>query len=265
MCMSGQRFFSPNSSFSGMNSFAENNSAATELDEKEGGCTDPTLRFISQMLMEEEELENQSCMLTECLALQATEKQLSDVLHGTGIQPGGYSSGSHLIHSSSETSSIPIEFDHGYVSRSSGKRIHHSPLPDNESAETHQRNPKYLAASNSEESEEPLDDTFYDALLCPVDRTNSEAKAAGKTRRRRKKKGEVKVKTEFVDVRRLLTQCAQSISNCDMKVATETLKKIRLHSSPNGKGNRKDGVLYRQCARGTRKRNGDITLCISGS
>ncbi|CAH9073170.1 unnamed protein product [Cuscuta europaea] len=232
MRMSGQKFFSPSSSSSGMNSLANNKSATPEGGEKEGDSPDPTLKFISEMLMEEEELESQPCMLSECLAFKATEEYFSDVLHGTQGQPEGYTSGTHPPNTSSELLSIPIQFHQGFVSRSSGKRIHDSPSPGNESAEIHQRNPKYLAASKLEESEEPLDDTFYDALLCPLGRTNSEPKAAEKTRRRRKKKGEVD--PEFVDVRGLLTQCAQSMANYDMKAANETLRKIRLHSSPHG-------------------------------
>ncbi|CAH9109217.1 unnamed protein product [Cuscuta epithymum] len=230
MGMSGQNFFCPSSSSSGMNSLPESKSATKEGDEKEGDCPDPTLKFISHMLMEEEELENQPCMLSECLAYKATEEHFSDVLHGTGGQPDGFTSGTHPTNTSSELLSVPIEFPHEF--RSCGKRTHDSPLPDNESAEIHQRNPKYLAASELEESEEPLDDTFYDALLCPVDRTNCDPKAAEKTRRRRKKKGEVD--PEFVDVRGLLTQCAQSMANYDMKAANETLRKIRVHCSPHG-------------------------------
>ncbi|XAR60626.1 hypothetical protein NMG60_11034075 [Bertholletia excelsa] len=46
----------------------------------EGDSTDATLKLISQMLMEEDDLENKTCMLQECLALQATEKSFYDVL-----------------------------------------------------------------------------------------------------------------------------------------------------------------------------------------
>ncbi|PSS09420.1 Scarecrow-like protein [Actinidia chinensis var. chinensis] len=41
---------------------------------------DATLKLISQMLMEEDDLENKPCMFQECLALQATEKSFYDVL-----------------------------------------------------------------------------------------------------------------------------------------------------------------------------------------
>ncbi|PIN25318.1 hypothetical protein CDL12_01947 [Handroanthus impetiginosus] len=48
---------------------------------KENDHSDAILKFISQMLMEEEDLENKPCMLHDCLALQATEKSLYDVLN----------------------------------------------------------------------------------------------------------------------------------------------------------------------------------------
>ncbi|TQD71262.1 hypothetical protein C1H46_043206 [Malus baccata] len=55
---------------------------SSEVDSPDSGDTsNEILRYISQMLMEEEEyLENKPCMLHECLALQAAEKSLHDVL-----------------------------------------------------------------------------------------------------------------------------------------------------------------------------------------
>ncbi|CAA2969647.1 Hypothetical predicted protein [Olea europaea subsp. europaea] len=49
---------------------------------KENDHSDEILQFISQMLMEEEDLGNKPCMLQDSLALQAAEKCLSDVLNG---------------------------------------------------------------------------------------------------------------------------------------------------------------------------------------
>ncbi|XP_059660772.1 scarecrow-like protein 30 [Cornus florida] len=47
---------------------------------EEGDFSDATLRYISQMLMEEEDLEHKPCMYHDCLALQAAEKSFYDVL-----------------------------------------------------------------------------------------------------------------------------------------------------------------------------------------
>ncbi|XP_059660771.1 scarecrow-like protein 30 [Cornus florida] len=47
---------------------------------EEGYFSDAILRYISQMLMEEEDLEHKPCMYHDCLALQAAEKSFYDVL-----------------------------------------------------------------------------------------------------------------------------------------------------------------------------------------
>ncbi|CAH9109211.1 unnamed protein product, partial [Cuscuta epithymum] len=109
----------PSSSFSGINSLAENKSATAEQDEA-GDYLDATLNYLSQMIMEEEDLENQPFMLSECMALQATEKHLSEVLKGTHNQPDGLSWGSHPSNSSSDSFLSPFEGGHGLVSRASG-------------------------------------------------------------------------------------------------------------------------------------------------
>ncbi|XP_019199217.1 PREDICTED: scarecrow-like protein 30 [Ipomoea nil] len=49
----------------------------------EGDYSDAILKYINQMLMEEEDLENQPCMFRDCMALHATEKYFSDVLNGS--------------------------------------------------------------------------------------------------------------------------------------------------------------------------------------
>ncbi|CAH9109209.1 unnamed protein product [Cuscuta epithymum] len=113
---------SPKSSFSGINNLTVNKSATTEQDET-GDYPDATLKYISQMLMEEEDLENQPFMLSECLALQATEKHLSEVLKGTDNQPDGFSWGRHPSNSSSDSLLSPFEGEHGLVSRASGEGV----------------------------------------------------------------------------------------------------------------------------------------------
>ncbi|CAI9778744.1 unnamed protein product [Fraxinus pennsylvanica] len=58
------------------------NGSSSTVDDKEKDHSDEILKFISQMLMEEEDLGNKPCMLQDSLALQAAEKCLSDVLNG---------------------------------------------------------------------------------------------------------------------------------------------------------------------------------------
>ncbi|CAH9109213.1 unnamed protein product [Cuscuta epithymum] len=88
-----------------------------------------------------------------------------------------------------------------------------------------------------------MDDRYYDSFPCPINKKivaclpknieKSESKA-----RRRNARGKKKQQTEkdYVDFRGLLTQCAQSLTINDIKAANETLKTIRLYSSPYGNG-----------------------------
>ncbi|XP_073138500.1 scarecrow-like protein 33 [Henckelia pumila] len=70
-------------------------SSPADESSSEGECSaeydhsDPMLKFINHMLMEETDLENKPCMLHDCLALQATEKSLYAVLNNDfGENPG---------------------------------------------------------------------------------------------------------------------------------------------------------------------------------
>ncbi|KAL1545137.1 scarecrow-like protein 30 [Salvia divinorum] len=74
--------------------------SCTSSDSKEMDHSDAILKFISIMLMEEEDLENKPCMLHDCLALQATEKSLYDVLNN-----GGDSSSDNIMDSNKQLAS----------------------------------------------------------------------------------------------------------------------------------------------------------------
>ncbi|BFG34099.1 hypothetical protein CerSpe_203730 [Prunus speciosa] len=63
----------PSSDFSSLSSFS------SEVDSPDSQSSNAILKYISEMLMEEE-LENKPCMLQDCLALQAAEKSLHDAL-----------------------------------------------------------------------------------------------------------------------------------------------------------------------------------------
>ncbi|CAH9073171.1 unnamed protein product [Cuscuta europaea] len=202
--MIGERFFtSSGSSFSGMTKSA---TEAEEVVEEEGDYTDATLKFISQMLMDEaEDLEKQGCMFTDCTALQAHEKHFSDALHGSDGDP----------------------------SPPNGKRTHQHSSPSAVET-TYERSNKLQLAEESHEP--PLDDdTYYDAIVYPSKKTG---KKAGKSNSHRRGGGKKKrnPKEEVIDLRALLTKCAQSIGVNDRGTANETLTKIRLHSSPYGNG-----------------------------
>ncbi|KAL0369834.1 UNVERIFIED_CONTAM: Scarecrow-like protein 14 [Sesamum angustifolium] len=71
--------------------------------------SDAILKFISQMLMEEEDLGTKPCMLHDCLALQATEKSLFDVLNNNS--DGDAESPSHVFTKSCSISSSGSSLD----------------------------------------------------------------------------------------------------------------------------------------------------------
>lgn len=214
--------------------------AETNLEEEED-YPNATLKYISQMLMEEDDLENQPCMFRDCMALQATEKYFSDVLNGTAAvdtMPEGFSWSSALTNSSVSSSSSADEpsFDLSLpISVAKGKRNHNS--SDNNNSTEMPRNSKQHSASHSDESE--IFDDFFLSCTKIINSTttkegNSEQSKGGRRRRPRSKKQETK--KEFVDFGGLLTQCAQSLTNYDTNAAVKTLKMIRQHATPQGNG-----------------------------
>ncbi|XAR60624.1 hypothetical protein NMG60_11034073 [Bertholletia excelsa] len=59
---------------------ASTSSIYSEVGFQEYDFSSETLKYLNQMLMEEEDLEHRPCMFQECLALQAAEKSFYDVL-----------------------------------------------------------------------------------------------------------------------------------------------------------------------------------------
>nr|GLL30978.1 scarecrow-like protein 11 [Ipomoea trifida] len=237
--------------------------AAGGGEEEDEDYSDAVLKYINQMLMEEEDLENRPCMLHDCIALQATEKYFSDVLHGSdhadlsssnaSPDPTDYGASSDCLFSTpdSQSGSVSPGSDGDFPapnlllphsnavnleledrSPPKGKRNYYSNKED-ESAEK-QRN-KQLATS-THETEPPLE-KFNEVLLCniqePRKKSDDEFKGGAAAPRRRKKRESHK---EVVDLRGLLTQCAQAIANYDGRAVNELLAKIRHHSSPRGNG-----------------------------
>lgn len=74
---------------------------------------------------------------------------------------------------------------------------------------------------------------YDDVLLCREGKdelVSNNKLQEGKTRRGKKQNNAV----EEVDLRTLLTQCAQAVASFDLRTANERLKQIRQHSSPYG-------------------------------
>lgn len=269
--------------------------SSSPKEEGERDYSDAMYKFLSQMLMEEDDLENKPCMFHDCMALQAKEKYLSDVLHGS---ENSYSPQSVIINPRDSSSSLsnyspdsiespqwdlnfesPVSvstlsnhdsfftsfgnghFEGGAVNVFRSGSSSNSPTGLREKKNRHrgdvaadlaadqQRSNKQMATFVHDESE-PLE--MYDnVLLClnnPYVEHHSatsvtsysppnEAKKASKVGRPRGgRKHSSIVKKEMVDLRALLTQCAQAMASYDSRTANELLMRIREHSTPHGDG-----------------------------
>ncbi|KAK1412826.1 hypothetical protein QVD17_34358 [Tagetes erecta] len=195
-------------------------------------CDDPTvphdyfeavLDYINDMLMgEEDDLLNKSSMYHDCSALQATEKSFYDVL--AQKQP-----------------TLPSVVKPVVVSLKGKKNWQ----PPECGGYQEEKSKKQLAIGSCEEELLQTEIvTMIDNLLlcpgskevglhdelacCPFDKPASSF-VVEKQRRKRTNPGK-----EIVDLKSLLTQCAQAVSS-NNKLGVETLlKKIRSHSSPYG-------------------------------
>ncbi|KAL3653178.1 hypothetical protein CASFOL_002859 [Castilleja foliolosa] len=229
----------------------ESSSSTTEAECSKRKETITLINFISEMLMEED-LGDKPSMLHDLLALQATEKSFYDALTNNLDQDSDYFAKSCSVTNDLGKSSSDLMFPgHGSEPRNLGdySEMVSDPFPSssvvkkNRSREDsdlteHHRSNKQLANNTNEESE-PLD--RYDGVLicsetarCEAGKKsleNEQSKKGGPNRRRKKKNIALK---ESVDLRSLLMQCAQAISDFDNMKLNYLLSEIRQHSSPIG-------------------------------
>jgi hypothetical protein len=139
-------------------------------------------------------------------------------------------------HQNIDSNSITVS-NHGSI----GKKNHYR--EDNGDWQEERSN-KQLAGF-TEEPKEPNESLMYDkVLLCPVinpdlhkEPVKKPVKEKAKTPKQKgKKQGKQGSKKEVVDLRSLLTQCAQAVASSNARAAEEILMNIRLHSSPHGDG-----------------------------
>ena len=233
-----------------------------------------TLKFISEMLMEEEDLERKSLVLEDPLALQAAEKSFYDVL-GQNYPPT-----SDKGESESKWSNIKTSFDTHLVqdSISDVQSVAHfrgntgEPSSFFQKGKTQmidwdkvgfglpngQRGKKYRQREYGDDNQEEVtsnkqsavygDDfeptEMLDKVLLYHPDNERESAQKGKTEKLKLKHGKGSGrpmrskkqdnKTEMVDLSTLLTQCAQAVAGYDQRTATELIKQIRQHSSPHG-------------------------------
>ncbi|KAL4558225.1 hypothetical protein LXL04_036423 [Taraxacum kok-saghyz] len=186
---------------------------------------DSVLKFLDQMLMEEDDLQDKPCMYNECLAVQveAAEKSLYNVLVNKDPeeqQPFDtfqYCSESSPEYSAGTTSSEDSSITSLYHSR---KR---SPVYEEE------REAKL--ATISEVESEPYDEDLllYEPEPQPIEKPSKRGRPRGK-----KSTNNEEI---VVDLRDLLTQCAQAITNNNSNSLFQLLTKIKQHCTPHGDAN----------------------------
>eukprot|EP01018_Ginkgo_biloba_P000053 Gb_21856 [translate_table: standard] len=172
-----------------------------EQSESPDPFSDPVLKYISDMLMDED-MEERQCMYQECSALQATIKPFYDIL-GENYPPTFEPSSSCSINSSQVP---PV-----------------STMVDRENFD------KVLLCGSS--SGKKFSVIQKEILQKSVQKTRQNGSEKGS--KRGKKGGKQK---EVVDLRALLIRCAQFVATNDNRGAQEILKQIRQHSGPYGDG-----------------------------
>ncbi|CAH8337351.1 unnamed protein product [Eruca vesicaria subsp. sativa] len=185
---------------SGFTCFKESESQSlSSPTERSTLCSDnyPVLKYINDMLMEED-LEEQSCMLQDSLALKAAERSFLEALQED--QP---------------TSGSPEE--------SSTRRYRHR-----DDDEEDNRKSKLPAISVVNELAEKLEEVL---LVC---QKNNQGEATPNKPGRAKGSLNRSKPEQPVDMRSLLMQCAQAVASFDQSRAFEKLKEIREHSSSHG-------------------------------
>ncbi|KAJ0266719.1 Scarecrow-like protein 11 [Hirschfeldia incana] len=184
-------------------------------------CQDnaPVLKYINDMLMDEEDF------VEDNLALQAAERSLHELLH----QP---SSDSDQNSTSSGNSTTTTLTDSGESQR---KYRHRNEEEDDLENGRRNKQPAIFVS----EMEELAAKFEHVLLICKANQEDNKQSPPPPPPTNRAKGSSNKSKTlkpNAVDLRSLLTQCAQAVSTFDHRRATEKLKEIRSNSSNSGDG-----------------------------
>ncbi|XP_062084985.1 scarecrow-like protein 11 [Humulus lupulus] len=232
-----------------------------------------TLKYLSEILMEEEDLERKFLILEDPLALQAAEKPFYDVLgqnyplsSNKGANSSSDSGSRFNTHLSQDSVSDHVQsVDHFRRTgeASSFCYMGNTQIFDLESLEYNvpdePKGKRSLQREYGESQEESRkikqsgvysDDSeaaemFDRVLLYQDDSTESTEstvrqkfsqndQAKGSGRKARFSKKRDYNKKETVDLWTLLTHCAEAVAGYDQRTATEQLRRIRQHSSPRG-------------------------------
>ncbi|XP_010535475.1 PREDICTED: scarecrow-like protein 30 [Tarenaya hassleriana] len=232
--------------------FRKPESQNPSFDNSAAGSDDfVVLKYINDMLMEED-LEGQSCMLQDSLALQAAERSFYEALHDQSSPSdqnsndqshdfaGNFTTPSGLHQPTLAFTDSPENADSAYILYGESQRRYR---PRDDDDLENGRTIKQPAIS----SEIELSEKFEELLLSCTGNNqetspNSQANHNHENRTRRAKGSSYRSLTqnpESVDLQSLLMQCAQAVASFDHRTATEKLKEIRSHSSRYGDGTRR--------------------------
>ncbi|KAF8116619.1 hypothetical protein N665_0016s0049 [Sinapis alba] len=209
----------------------------------------PVLKYINDMLMEED-IEEQSCMLEDSLALQAAERSFFEVLQEDQTPPpsdqiSGDQDNSSLENFSSITSLLhqpTLGFTGSpEISEESTRRYRLRDDDDEEDDLEGGRKSKLPAISVIDELAEKLEEVL---LVCQKNdhgeaKPSKTGRAKGSLNRSKPQKSD-----QPVDMRNLLMQCAQAVASFDQSRAFEKLKEIREHSSSHGDATQRLGYHF---------------------
>lgn len=230
-----------------------------------------TLKFISELLMEEEDLERKASMLKDSLALQVAEKSFYDALN-TGISEpssssfqsnitsvSGSSPDTLLVHDSScevqsvannfwgntgedakETSflGLPQVVDQDNLGQNSPsgqgrKKIHQRDSGGGGDDDLEEGRRLKYSAVYTDDDPEPIEE-FDRVLLIDDDSDDDLSFLHDSAQNLQNQRSVQNQMTEVVDLWSLLTDCAQAVASYDKINANQLLRKIRQHSAPSG-------------------------------
>ncbi|XP_010686165.2 scarecrow-like protein 30 [Beta vulgaris subsp. vulgaris] len=146
-----------------------------------------------------------------------------------------YTNTATLFQDQSGNSNVPISGNGGSFTDNSRRRKHDE---GENNQDTNGRNNKNLAPSNDDVKEQI--EQYGDVILCPEGRSKPGALCNNRCKPQNSGDDSSKVskkrgnKVQVVDLRGLLTRCAQCVAQVDLISAYEMLKQIRQHSSPHG-------------------------------
>ncbi|KAK6126074.1 hypothetical protein DH2020_040188 [Rehmannia glutinosa] len=225
--------------------------------------SDGVLRYIDQMLMEEE-MEDKTHMLQESLDFQAKERSFYEVLgkkyppspqqESALIDDYSYVNRHNSTTSSSDGSGYLIDVvDPSWRSYDTTFNFSNSFIGSSNNLDTdleEERDSKLRAVyPESNVPVEEFDDVLLHTLGEPEKkfaayRTELQNAASKGMQQSGQLKGSSGAKgrepeKEVIDLRSLLINCAQAVAADDRRAANELLKQIRRHSSPFGDGNQR--------------------------